>query len=49
MSPHFVFHRRMDSLDGEECEECKEGREVVEMKLEVERGTSTDLSAQKKI
>lgn len=48
MSPHFVFHRRMDSHDGEECEECKEGREVVEMKLEVERGTSTDLSAQKK-
>jgi hypothetical protein len=39
----------MDSLDGEECEECKEGREVVEMKLEVERGTSTDLSATKKI
>ena len=48
MSPHFVFHRRMDSHDGKECEECKEGREVVEMKLEVERGTSTDLSAQKK-
>ena len=48
MSPHFVFHRRMDSHDGKECEECKEVREVVEMKLEVERGTSTDLSAQKK-
>jgi hypothetical protein len=38
----------MDSHDGKECEECKEVREVVEMKLEVERGTSTDLSAQKK-
>jgi len=48
MSPPFVFHPRMDAHDGEECEECKGGREVVEMKLEVERGTSTDLSAQKK-
>jgi hypothetical protein len=34
------------SADGEECEEREGGREVMEMELE-ERGTSTDLSAQK--
>ena len=35
-------------MDAHNGKECKEGREVVEMKLEVERGTLADLSAQKK-
>jgi hypothetical protein len=46
MSPPFVFDCRMDAHAGEECEEREGGRAVVEMELE-ERGTSTDLLAQK--
>jgi hypothetical protein len=44
MSPPFVFHCRMDTHDGKECEEREVGREVVEMELE-KRGGLTDLSA----